>query len=80
MIVVMPMSFLLITNRPGTVAQGIKSEQHAGQEPSGYARPGRISSSVNVPASALVNPATHAYLPLDQLRALVKTVGATERE
>jgi thiosulfate/3-mercaptopyruvate sulfurtransferase len=58
----------------------LQPEQYDGQEPSGYARSGRIPSSVNVPASALVNPVNHSYLPLDQLRALVSTVavGATQ--
>ena len=67
-----------ITDRQTCLINALGPEQHEGQTPSGYARSGRIASSVNVPASALINPATHAYLPLDQLRALVTTVGATE--
>ena len=68
-----------ITDGQTCLINALGPEQHEGQEPSGYARPGRIASSVNVPASALVkNPATHAYLPLDQLPAMVANVGATE--
>ncbi|HYB42366.1 MAG TPA: rhodanese-like domain-containing protein, partial [Candidatus Methylomirabilis sp.] len=41
-----------------------------------YGRPGRIKSSVNVPARDLVDPATHAYLPADVLRARFAAAGA----
>jgi len=67
-----------ITDGQTCLINALQPEQHEGQEPSDYARSGRIPSSVNVPASALVNPANHSYLPLDQLRALVSTVGATK--
>jgi thiosulfate/3-mercaptopyruvate sulfurtransferase len=36
--------------------------------------------SVNVPAIAIVDPVTHAYLPAAQLRAQFAAVGALNRE
>ena len=53
---------------------------HRGEGPSPYGRPGHIPSSVNVPAGRIVDPATGAYLPLDQLRAAFESVGATGAE
>jgi thiosulfate/3-mercaptopyruvate sulfurtransferase len=44
-----------------------------------YGRPGRIPSSVNVPATAIVDPVTHAYLPEARLRAQFAAVGALNR-
>jgi thiosulfate/3-mercaptopyruvate sulfurtransferase len=67
-----------ITDGRTCLVNALQPDQHEGRMPSGYARPGRILSSVNVPASALIDPTTHAYLPLDQLRALITTVGATK--
>ena len=54
------------------------AEEHAGTV-AYYGRPGRIPSSVNVPAIALVDPITHAYLPVAQLRAKFVAVGALNR-
>lgn len=45
-----------------------------------YGRAGHIASSVNVPAVALVDPVTHAYLPAAQLRAQFEAVDALGRE
>jgi thiosulfate/3-mercaptopyruvate sulfurtransferase len=39
-------------------------------------RPGHIPNSVNVPAGSLVDPATHAYLDAEALRAKFAEVGA----
>ena len=60
------------------IVNALSEEQHRGDGASPYGRPGRIASSVNVPANSLVDPATNAYLPLDQLRARFAEVGATE--
>jgi thiosulfate/3-mercaptopyruvate sulfurtransferase len=43
-----------------------------------YGRPGRIAGSANVPARDLVDPRTHAYLPLDVLRAKFEAAGALD--
>lgn len=40
------------------------------------ARPGRIPGSVNVPAASLLDPATNALRPADELRALFQRAGA----
>ncbi len=55
-------------------------DQHEGRVPVGNGRRGHIPSSVNVPAGALVDPMTSAYLPLEQLRAKVSRVGAITAE
>lgn len=54
-------------------------EDHAGTAVR-YGRAGHIPSSVNVPTVALIDPATHAYLPAAQLRAQFEAVGALSRE
>ncbi|MFL5655800.1 MAG: sulfurtransferase [Ktedonobacteraceae bacterium] len=52
--------------------------QHAGRIPVvSNGRRGHIPSSVNVPAGALVDPTTNAYLPLEHLQAKLAQVGAT---
>ncbi len=43
-----------------------------------YPRPGRIASSVNVSFYDLVDPETHAYLPVEQLREKFEAAGATD--
>lgn len=53
----------------------LSADEHAGRV-SRTARPGRIPGSGNVPAGALVDPATGAYLPLPQLRGLFEQQGA----
>lgn len=55
----------------------LSADEHAGRV-SRTARPGRIPGSGNVPASSLIDPATGAFLPLDQLRALLQEAGALE--
>src|SRR4029450_4158244 len=51
------------------VLNALSEEQHRGAGGTSYGRPGRIKGSVNVVARDLVDPATHAYLPPDALRA-----------
>lgn len=58
----------------------LSEEQHRGEGASPYGRPGRIASSVNVPANSLVDPETNVYLPLEQLRERFASVGADQAE
>jgi thiosulfate/3-mercaptopyruvate sulfurtransferase len=53
--------------------------QHAGAGGNSYGRPGRIAGSVNVPAAHLLDPATNAFLPADELRRRLGAVGALDR-
>jgi thiosulfate/3-mercaptopyruvate sulfurtransferase len=54
----------------------LSREQHTGTGGTVYGRVGRIAKSINVPAAALIDPQTGAYLPADQLRAKFDAVGA----
>jgi thiosulfate/3-mercaptopyruvate sulfurtransferase len=60
------------------VLNALSEEHHRGTGGSTYGRPGRIKGSVNVVARDLVDPATHAYLPADVLRAKFQAVGALD--
>jgi thiosulfate/3-mercaptopyruvate sulfurtransferase len=60
------------------VLNALTDEQHRGTGGTTYARPGRIAGSANVPARELVDPETHAYLPLDVLRAKFAATGALD--
>jgi thiosulfate/3-mercaptopyruvate sulfurtransferase len=60
------------------VLNALTAEQHVGTGGVMYSRPGRIAGSVNVPARDLVDPATHAYLPNEVLRAKFEAVGALD--
>jgi thiosulfate/3-mercaptopyruvate sulfurtransferase len=53
--------------------------QHDGSGGNSYGRPGRIAGSVNVPAAHLLDPATNAFLPPDELRRRLGAVGALDR-
>lgn len=50
-------------------------EQHLGTGGTHYGRPGRIPGSVNLPARAMLDPATHRLLPDEVLRALLAAAG-----
>src|SRR2546430_6670189 len=50
------------------VINALSEEQHRGTGGVAYRRPGRIAGSGNVPARALVDPATHDYLEPHRLR------------
>ena len=54
--------------------------QHKATGGNTYGRPGRIAGSVNVPAAALVDPATNVFLPADAMRKKFESVGAMDRE
>ncbi len=58
----------------------LTSEQHAGSGGNRYGRPGRIKGSVNLPAAHLIDPATNAFLPADELRRRFEAVGAFDRQ
>ena len=53
--------------------------QHSGSGGNSYGRPGRIAGSVNVPAAHLLDPATNTFLPADELRRILGSVGALDR-
>lgn len=58
----------------------LRPEQHTGTGGVQYGRPGRIAGSVNVAATALLDPATNAFLPAEALRAKFAAVGAMDRK
>src|SRR2546421_1357191 len=57
----------------------LSAPQHQGTGGTVYGRPGRIAKSVNVPAAALIDPATGAFLPAPALRAKFAAVGAFDK-
>ena len=58
----------------------LSAEQHAGTGGNTYGRVGRIKGSVNLPAAHLIDPATGAFLPADELRRRFESVGAFGKE
>jgi thiosulfate/3-mercaptopyruvate sulfurtransferase len=62
------------------VLNALTDEQHRGTGGVTYGRPGRIAGSTNVPARDLVDPETHAYVPLDVLRAKFAAAGALDAQ
>ena len=68
-----------IGDRGTCLLNALLAEEHSGTI-AYYGRPGRIPSSVNVPAVAIVDPVTHAYLPAAELRAKFAAVGALNCE
>ncbi|WP_437766706.1 sulfurtransferase [Sorangium sp. So ce281] len=61
------------------IVNALSAEEHAG-EVTRVARPGRIPGSVNVPAGALVDPSSHAYLAPAILRDRFEAAGALGRK
>ena len=55
-------------------------QQHAGTGGNAYGRLGRIAGSVNLPAAHLLDPATNAFLPADELRRRFEAIGAMDRK
>ena len=51
-----------------------------GDEPSRYGRPGHIPKSVNLPWPGLTDPETNAFIPLDQAKAQLATIGADQAQ
>lgn len=69
---------LVATKAPGTVIVNALGPQfHKGLEPSRYGRPGRVPSSVNVPAATLVDPATKGFTALPDAEAKFRAEGVT---
>ena len=65
------------TDRGATcILNALSEEQHRGTGGVNYGRPGRIPSSVNVPAGDVVDPDTNAYLPAETLRQRFADVGS----
>jgi thiosulfate/3-mercaptopyruvate sulfurtransferase len=62
------------------ILNALSEEQHLGTGGADYGRLGRIANSVNVPASDLYDPKTHAYLPPEQLAERFADVGADVAE
>jgi thiosulfate/3-mercaptopyruvate sulfurtransferase len=60
------------------VVNALTEEQHRGTGGVSYGRPGHITGTDNVPARALVDPETHAYLPDEALRAKFARAGALD--
>jgi thiosulfate/3-mercaptopyruvate sulfurtransferase len=58
----------------------LSAAQHTGTGGTVYGRVGRIAKSVNVPAAALIDPATGAFLPAAALRAKFAAVGAFDKK
>ena len=56
-------------DRGSVVVNALGPQFYRGLEPSRYGRPGRIPGSVNVPAATLVDPATKAFVPLQEAKA-----------
>jgi thiosulfate/3-mercaptopyruvate sulfurtransferase len=50
------------------ILNALGPESHSGADPGIYGRPGRIPSSLNVPAMSLIDPQTQRFLELDVLR------------
>ena len=61
------------------VVNALSTEQHEGRGGVTYGRPGRIAGSVSVPARALTDPVTHAYLPRERIRAVLEAAGVLRR-
>jgi thiosulfate/3-mercaptopyruvate sulfurtransferase len=60
------------------VLNALAPDRHRGTGGVPYGRPGRIAGSVNVPAGDLVDPATHAYLDAEVLRAKFQAAGVLD--
>jgi len=56
-------------DRGTVVVNALGPQFYRGLEPSRYGRPGRIPGSVNVPAATLIDPATKAFVPLQEAKA-----------
>jgi thiosulfate/3-mercaptopyruvate sulfurtransferase len=57
----------------------LQAVQHAGTGGNTYGRPGRIAGSVNVPTAGLIDPATNAFLPPQELRKRFEAVHAFDK-
>ncbi|MGE5595424.1 MAG: sulfurtransferase [Hyphomicrobiales bacterium] len=62
------------------VVNALTPEQHRGEGPNVYGRPGRIAGSVNVSARDIVDRETGAFLPAEELRKRFEGAGARQAE
>ena len=62
------------------IVNALSPEQHSGEGGAHYGRPGRIASSVNVPAAALLDRHTFAFRPAGEIAMAFDSVGATEEK
>lgn len=65
------------------LVNALRTEDHLGDGPVKYGRPGRIPSSVNVPAAwenGVVDPDTAPFRSREELRRTFARVGATDRD
>ena len=70
---------LAATSERGTVVVNALGPQfHRGLEPSRYGRARRVPGSSNVPAAALLDPQTKAFVPLAEAGAKFKAQGITK--
>jgi thiosulfate/3-mercaptopyruvate sulfurtransferase len=65
---------LAATRTPTCILNALSPEQHRGDDAT-YGRTGHIPGAKNVYAVDLVDPQTHVYLPLDELRARFDRAG-----
>jgi thiosulfate/3-mercaptopyruvate sulfurtransferase len=66
---------------PGTcLVNTLGTADFRGEEPSRYGRPGRIPNSVNLPWRELTDPDAGTFIPLEQARARLATIGAEEAD
>ena len=67
-----------VGDRATCLINALSEEQHRGTGGVTYGRAGRITGSTNVVARDLVDPKTHAYLPVEELRARFAAAGALD--
>lgn len=63
-----------VKNGGAALVHSLSREEFKG-EVTRMPRPGRISSSVNIPAAALLDPVTNTYLPLSDIKARFERAG-----
>lgn len=68
-----------IGNNAVCTLNALLPQQHAGEGPSPYGRPGRIKGSVNIPAASLFDPTDNTLRPAAELRARFADVGALDK-
>lgn len=66
------------TNRSTVVVNALGPQFYRGLEPSRYGRAGRIPGSVNVPAAALIDAQSKAFLPLTDAAAAFAAQGISK--
>ena len=62
------------------IINALSADEHRGTSATRMPRAGRIAGSANVYCQSLIDPATHAYRPPEELRALFASTGAFTSE